>query len=395
MPPNEMIYQLRQANEKHARRLGLRFGLMLRVTLLSLQLPVVVPAQQKPPAVERVPDAVSCAACRIVTSPPINLRVPPEHALSMAPQVVRADSQGRIWLLTEAAVLVFDRRGNFLQSVGREGGGPNEYRGPGAFYALPGDSVLIIDPENARASVLSPKIRYVRSISFPYSFARGAILRWPDSVLLSGAAPGARASAEHLHLVSFRQGTARTLTSVAVQGGSLRSGAPRNTRQHVEFSSDGSLVSVDRYSYDLTLWSSVGVPSRRLQRRPQWFAEGSKATMGSPKSPPPPIIGSTWADSAGSVWIASNVAAPGWSTAWSGVPAGGDIRVSSIAMERLYNTKLEIIDTKTARVTARLELDGWIISILPGGRLVKYSVDVRGEPQVSVIDARLSPLEPS
>ncbi len=40
--------------------------------------------------------------------------------------------------------------------VGREGQGPNEYRGPDRLFALPGDSTLMIDLGNGRLAVVAP-----------------------------------------------------------------------------------------------------------------------------------------------------------------------------------------------------------------------------------------------
>ncbi len=352
--------------------------------LLSL-LPVTSTAQ---PATV-IPDEVSCAACRITTATPLTLRVPVEHALASVPQLVRADSKARIWMLDRASVLVFDSTGRFLTAIGREGRGPNEYQGPAEVLVLPGDSVLLIDPQNARASVISPQLEYVRSISFPFAFGRGAVLRWPDSVLFSGRASGAnlRAPSAPLHLASFRDPMARIIASYSPHGTATRPGYSSFIIQHISRDPRGRIITVEYLAYDISVWSQLGAERRDVQRRPTWFAQPTSVGMG-PKEPPPPGIKGIATEGENLLWVATSVPAATWASAWKDASAiGGEIRTSSIALERLYDTMLEILDPVAGSVVARLKLNGFIIGLLPGGRLVKYDVDMIGEPRVSIIQA--------
>jgi hypothetical protein len=338
---------------------------------------------------QRIPDQVSCAACRITTSSPVFLRVPTQHALSSSPQQVRADTQGRIVLLDGASVLVFDNAGRFVQSIGREGRGPNEYQGPGEVLVLPGDSLLIIDPQNTRATVISPDLRHVRGISYPNRFGIGSVIRWPDSVLISGFSYSPRVTADPLYLMSFRGNSAQNVRTFGSVGGALRPGYPRDVTQHINVTGRAGTITVDRRAYDITVWSRLAAERKQFERRPAWFAQPSTAGL-SPKAPPPPAISGTWFDSStGLLWVVANVPAPGWASAWSGVPAAQEIRVSAIAVERLYNSVLEVVDLAAGRVVTRTEINGWVTGILPGGRLVKYSVDLAGEPRIGIVDAKL------
>lgn len=75
--------------------------------------------------------------------------------------------------LPDGRVLVADPLGGLLTAldpatgamtdVGREGGGPGEWRQPDAVYPLPGDSTLLVDLGNARLSVLDPAGAFVDS----------------------------------------------------------------------------------------------------------------------------------------------------------------------------------------------------------------------------------------
>ncbi len=339
-------------------------------------------------AAQRIPDQVSCAACRISMSPPVFLRVPPQHAIASAPQQVRADNRGRIYVLADASILVFDNAGRFVQTIGRDGRGPNEYQGPSDIITLPGDSLLVIDPPNARASVLSPALQFIRSIPYPYTFGSGAVVRWPDSVLISGRSYGPKASVEPLYLMSFRGSTAQSTRTFGSVDGVLRKGYSPDVTQHINVGATASTITVDRRAYDITRWSRLGVERRQFERRPAWFAEPSIRNL-APANPPPVAITGTWVDSTGLLWVTTQVPAPGWAAAWSGVSLQQEIRVSAIAIEKLYNTVLEVLDLTTGRVVTRTEIVGWVTGILPGGRLVKYSVDLAGEPRVGIVDVKL------
>ncbi len=358
----------------------------------AVTVPALIAALWSMPALaqspSRIPDAVSCAQCRISMSAQTFLRVPSAQALSGAPYRLHVDAKSRIWMLEGNSVLLFDRTGRFLQTVGRQGRGPGEYQGPSDVMVLPGDSILILDPVNARASVLSPELKYVRSFSYPFTFGQGVVLRWPDSVLVSGRTSGPRASVDPLYHMNFAQPRVRVVQNFGSVGGVLRPGYSRDISQHINTNARGELITVDCAAYDITIWNRPGAERTQLQRRPSWFAAPSTQGMG-PNAPPPPAISGTWVDASGLLWVATRVPAPGWKSAWSGVQMAREIKVSSIALELLYDTVLEVIDPVRARVVTREQLSGWVLDVLPGGRLVKYSVDITGEPRVGIIDAKL------
>ncbi len=79
-------------------------------------------------------------------------------------QSVRELADGRLLVADPlggvlAAVDVVSER---MDPVGREGGGPGEWRQPDGVFALPGDSTLLVDLGNARLSVLDPAGQFVR-----------------------------------------------------------------------------------------------------------------------------------------------------------------------------------------------------------------------------------------
>jgi hypothetical protein len=70
--------------------------------------------------------------------------------------VVVADDQGK-------HLRYFDGAGRHVRTVGREGGGPGEFKAVGSLAAL-GDSVAVGDYDNLRVSVFAPDGRLVRAV---------------------------------------------------------------------------------------------------------------------------------------------------------------------------------------------------------------------------------------
>jgi hypothetical protein len=107
---------------------------------------------------------------------------------------VDVDSHGRVYAADWSAsrVAVLDSTGRLLETVGRKGLGPGEFRSMRGLQVLPGDSLLVYDPSAARLSV------------FPPGESR------PAYVLNVGAAAGGvpfhirRTRANDAHLAMFR-----------------------------------------------------------------------------------------------------------------------------------------------------------------------------------------------
>jgi hypothetical protein len=80
-------------------------------------------------------------------------------------QSVRELSDGRVMVADPLGgmLVILDLATGAMEPVGREGGGPGEWRQPDAVYPLPGDSTLLVDLGNARLSILDPDGAYVDS----------------------------------------------------------------------------------------------------------------------------------------------------------------------------------------------------------------------------------------
>src|SRR5690606_14981320 len=103
-----------------------------------------------------VSDAVSCKSCRILVTPTVSFSgFTVDATVSERPLDIALDASGRFWITSEGHLpRIFSRNGTYLRSVGREGGGPGEFRFPTTLARLPGDSMLVLDLELRRAMVV-------------------------------------------------------------------------------------------------------------------------------------------------------------------------------------------------------------------------------------------------
>lgn len=81
----------------------------------------------------------------------------------------------------ERKLLVMPGSLQSARTLGREGGGPGEYRQPDAVWPMPGDSTLVVDLGNARLSIVGPTGQYARSIPMA-----GGAPGQPPSVMFPG-----------------------------------------------------------------------------------------------------------------------------------------------------------------------------------------------------------------
>lgn len=81
---------------------------------------------------------------------------------------LRELSDGRLVVadMLEKSVSLVNLRTGELVPVGREGQGPGEYLVPGALYALPADTTLLLDVGNLRGLIITPEGRVGQTIPF-------------------------------------------------------------------------------------------------------------------------------------------------------------------------------------------------------------------------------------
>jgi hypothetical protein len=357
-------------------------------------------------AVVTVPDVVACSTCSIVlrSTTALGSLEDTDKFPAGLPDRVSRDAHGRYWRFSNTAPpALFDASGRFLRMLGRKGQGPGEYIAPqNALFV--GDSVVVLDVRQRRASVLNSELQYVRAMVMPAQMYQTVVLSWPDSIIMGARVPSAASVGWPLHLVSFgRRGDdnkAYVVTSFGPGDGSARPSDGMVRSWYVTPSKDGFWAAPPT-SYRVLKWKRKGLEMvQTLRRDPSWFRGESSGTLGGPERtgapwrPPGPIVVGIEEDSEGLLWAYLNVPGPSWKEAWTLVKrdldAGKQPRMSDLGWEKLYQTRIEVIDPAAGRVLARTVLDGFLAINAPGGhRLAVYATDdARGET-VSVLEFEL------
>ena len=209
----------------------------------------------------------------------------------------------------------------------------------------------------------------------------------PVDSSVTGAGPHADGTVYPLQVVSFEKDVAAVTRSF---GPPTR--AFRGITHHVlATGASGVVVSASPLAYQLHLWSSSGAPLQTLVRRPAWFADSSSGRVGTPQTPPAPLIQTLGVDRAGYIWVFIRVAATSWQTSWAAVPAGAR-EVSSRELDdgRLFDTRVEVIDPARGRVVARETVSGLVSAWLGDGEVAVYGASGSDDAVLRVDKLRLT-----
>jgi hypothetical protein len=96
----------------------------------------------------------------------------PDEYLIGNPRSFAVNSEGMIYLLDRQipVIRMYGPDGDFIRNIGREGGGPGEYKSPGAIAVLRDDRLIVRDPENGRVSLYSAEGEYLEQLRYPGGF---------------------------------------------------------------------------------------------------------------------------------------------------------------------------------------------------------------------------------
>jgi hypothetical protein len=339
-----------------------------------------------------IPDQAQCPACQIHVQRIRTLQSGVDSAHGVT-SVVRVDSEGRYWVIRNNELpVIFDSAGRFLRVLGRKGQGPGEYLLPTDVLSVPPDSVVVLDGQQRRGTVLDKQLRVVRTLVLPLNVFSSVVVSWPSRIIGTGVASGPREAGWPLHELSFASGREGTITRSFGSGdGELRPDWGARTHHSITTPKDAMFWAAWAYGYVLTQFNLAGRPVRALARQPEWFREPSQPGIGTPTTPPPSRVADVAQDAQGFLWVFIRVPAKKWKAAWPSLPPGTrEISTRRIAMQDLYDTVVEVIDARMARVVSRTMISGsYFVNTLPGMRAAMYDVDADGVEAVSIVSLAL------
>ena len=344
-------------------------------------------ASQGSPNVVSIPDEPQCRTCEIRAARIRSWEMPDDSADGF-PIGIRSDNLGRFWVLRRGDVpAVFDSSGRFLRAIGRHGRGPGEYMFPTEVLAVPPDTVVVLDGDLRRATVLDRTFQVARTVALPMHVRGPVVLSWPGRVLGSGSVSARGAAAKPLHELSFASGNRAVVTrSFGAAAVDSRRGGMVTTSHSLTAPGNGAFWAGWMFGYQLTRFAVDGRALRLIGREPDWFREPSQGGLGTPSTPPPSLLVGLEEDRQGRLWTFLRVPSKSWKAAWPTLPPGTrEVSSRSIAVEKLYDTLIEVIDPRAGRVIARRRLDGYFVGALPGLRGAMYEVSEDGEGRISIL----------
>lgn len=332
-----------------------------------------------------VPDEPSCATCEISVRRLATLGTDTgPGALAALPLSMTADGLGRYWVFPELEPPIVFSAGGAAVRVGRIGSGPGEFRSPSPAVAI-GDSMLVLDDQLSRATVVGPDLTAVRSIVMPVYLVGPVVVKWPSLIVMSGWAAAAYPPNSALHRVSFDGPQEHVLGSFGPRGSGGAFGLQK-ARQLTGAARDGHIWSSDWQRLRFTLWNSDGTAVKSFQRKPEWFPDVDSPGMGTPAKPPDAMVRAIRGDSSGLVWVVSSLPAPTWKEGWPKLqPGQREVLMKDMSFDKFFRSMVEVIDPNTARVVARRQFDSFVYALLPGNRAAIYRVDDDGFPRIDVV----------
>lgn len=300
----------------------------------------------------------SCRQCRIEIARAIALGDEDgPGTLDHSSSAVVRDSRGNFILRGSYStnLKVFDRSGRFVRTIGRDGGGPGEFKGVGDFYVLRGDTLAVFDWGTARYSLFSPDHEYLSAGPLPLSPEPGVIALETGEFVFNYAIFSDNETGQPLHRVGRDGKLAR---SFGAGTGKFRPDVPYFFSRAISPSRGSLLWSALLTNYQIDLIDArSGTTMRSLRRDVDWFPPGMapipRGQAGSIE--PKPLIFDVVEDSTGLLWVLIGVSDPDWRSAVR--PGGDGDHVQVIDDHGYRDTVIEVLDPENGIVLATARID--------------------------------------
>ena len=257
----------------------------------------------------------------------------------------------------DPAILLYDEHGHFIDTLGRSGAGPGEYRRPQLILPYRSDSIIVLDRENGRATVLDSTYRVARSFPMIFPVLWGAALTDGSLALAHGTGvPGSR--------VARFGPEGESLDEKPWSLEQSRGAAFRSPWLHVGAEPDGTWWTLSlnlrfefrRYDGRDSLLAAWTFP-------PELLPPYEEDQIRTPTRPPQPSIWSAVMDSRDRLWTFAAIADSQWAEGL-GPPQkgeGGQEYHPTIDQDAVSDALIIVSEAATGRVLA-----SWRLDSLPG-----------------------------
>lgn len=306
------------------------------------------------------------------------------------PNSVATGRAGRLFMTFpnyDSFVTVLDARGNVVAPIGVEGHGPGEFLAPSYVGSTPADSILIIDPPNARLSIFDSTLSFVRSIPVPPTTLWAVAVHGGFVVNARVSTPG-RAGLPLHRLGEDGEIKASFGATTPV----LLPWQPGAYRRQVAMSPEGNLWLIPYAgSYSIELWSPGGRLLRRLRRVVDWYPDSDASWDQIEGRPPFPRVRGFWRDDDGLLWVVTSVPAGDWRAGLGETRLVEGRRYYTIEdYSKTFDSIVEVIDPEAAVVVASRRVDDGIAVFVRPGTMAIASTDEEYATRLTLVRLHLS-----
>lgn len=300
-------------------------------------------------------------------------------------------SEQTILLVTNVArheILVFDRQGSFMRSVGRQGEGPGEYLTIHELRSLPDSRLAVIDARQARITILDQDFGLQKVVRIPVIiYPHGAVSMADGGWLLSGLSM----DRDHFGSAVVEVDSAGVPRWFYGENETIKEGPARGQMptRHLAFDPSMGVITMQAYDYAIEVWSPEGPLAEVIRPPSDWFhwpPEGFEGRRGEGPNvgaigqrPPEDRVAGIQFDQEGRLWILSQVTPENWR---DGLDENGQIVDRATYVD--FMLQIYDLDRRASVCLVRLGDDFYFGGFAGQGMLKTYSEDSIANPEVSI-----------
>jgi hypothetical protein len=180
-------------------------------------------------------------------------------------------------------ILVYADSGPSIRSIGRRGQGPGEFGMRMRLVVGPGDTIYVLDEQNARLQILTSSGESVRSFPLPARVSTFALLETGEILIHPAPQPRSSDPLPLFHLFSPSGEKLRVFGEPGVNLTDLDQWA-------LSPGPEGGFWEANVRNYEANLRRMDGTVSRSVKRSVDWFPPNAEMDPGFPLTAPPPTI---------------------------------------------------------------------------------------------------------
>ena len=291
--------------------------------------------------------------------------------------------------LGDGRLMRFSSDGVFQEAIGRRGEGPGEYDLP-MLMGGSADDLTILDPSSALLTTI--RGGEVATTSLPFMARTWAVLS-DGRYVYNGLSSWCEGVGHPLHVYDV---TSRGITSSFGDDGVRVDRSRRNPSGHlrraVAEEADGNIWAARDNRYRIDKWSPDGARIERIERDAPWFRPWEEWPGVDYEVRPPPVIAGVRDCRDGLLMVIVRLADADWRRippTQEDLPGHESIPLSR--EEELYDTVIEVLDTRSTTVLARTRVDDNVVGLVGRDGFCSYAEHSDlGEPKYVVWSVTLS-----